>query len=203
MIPNGGRRKPPRRIPEVLTADEQTLLLAQLNPKTPSGIRNLSLICIMLNAGLSAREVRDLQIRNLDLKSGQLNVRGRDRKERIIWLSDDDLALLKKWLSFRDSSSILPRSSSKLVFTSLDGTKPICGRWLRKMVKRLGEKAGVSVDLHPHMLRNSFAADLLRQTQNLQLVQKSLGHASLSTTEIYTHIVQDELEDVMKNFRKG
>jgi integrase/recombinase XerD len=69
------------------------------------------------------------------------------------------------------------------------------------MVKRKGKQAGITKDVHPHMLRHSFATDLYRESKNLRLVQKALGHSSISTTEIYTHIIDEELEREMKFFR--
>mgnify|MGYP001314732759 CR=1 FL=1 len=77
-------------------------------------------------------------------------------------------------------------------------------RYLRQMVKRYAEKAGIlsdDKDVHPHTLRHTFATDLLRKTKNIRLVQKALGHSHLSTTEIYTHIVDDEMEEALKSFR--
>ena len=83
--------------------------------------------------------------------------------------------------------------SSDLLFTSLDGSRPISERWLRKMVKRVAEQAGIVKDIHPHSLRHTFATDLLRATKNLRLVQKALGHSNIETTTIYAHIVDEEL----------
>ena len=71
------------------------------------------------------------------------------------------------------------------------------------MVERYCKKAGIPKDIHPHTLRHTFATDLYRETKNIRLVQKALGHADLSTTMIYTHIVDDELEDALKTFRRA
>ena len=71
------------------------------------------------------------------------------------------------------------------------------------MVKRLATKAGISKDVHPHTLRHTFATDLYRQTKNLRLTQKALGHSQISSTMIYTHIVDDEMEEALKTFRAG
>jgi len=76
-------------------------------------------------------------------------------------------------------------------------------RYLRAMIKRRAKKSGITKDVHPHLLRHTFATDLLRSTKNIRLVQKSLGHASLSSTMIYTHIYDEELERAFKSFRKS
>ena len=93
------------------------------------------------------------------------------------------------------------KPESKLLFTTLGGKK-INDRYLRAMVKRRVKKAGVTKDVHPHTLRHTFATDLYRDTKNIKLVQKALGHAALSNTMIYTHIHDEELESAMKSFRK-
>ncbi len=88
------------------------------------------------------------------------------------------------------------------MLTTLEG-KPISPRYVQQMVKRTATKAGITKNIHPHTLRHSFATDLYRETGKIRLVQKALGHANLSTTQIYTHIVDEELEDALKSFRQA
>jgi len=192
-------RRAPRRIPEVLDPEEQARILGELERSDSlSALRNLALIRLLLNAGLRAREARELKIKHLDFKSGKLKVRGKGRKERVVWLSADDLALVRAWLTRRPGNGA---PSGDLLFTSLDGSRPVNDRWLRRMVKRVAEQAGIVKDIHPHSLRHTFATDLLRATKNLRLVQKALGHSNIETTTIYAHIVDDELENAMKELR--
>mgnify|MGYP001600766443 CR=1 FL=1 len=196
-----GRRKP-RAIPEVLTPEEQTRLLGRLEPTDcPGKLRNLALVRVMLNSGLRASEARAVKVRDIDWNSGRLKVRGKGGKDRVIWLAGNDLILLKNWLDHKPSSTRMP--SSTLVFTSLDGTKPLCGRWLRKLVTRLATQAGIDKRIHPHTLRHTFATNLLRQEKNLFTVMKALGHANLSTTQIYLHLEDEELETAMKKLGNG
>jgi site-specific recombinase XerD len=196
-------KKPPRKIPEVLDPEEQARMLGELERSASlSNIRNLALIRLLLNAGLRAREARELKIKHLDFKTGRLKVRGKGRKERVVWLSEDDLALIRAWLTRRGSSGNRAPSGD-LLFTSLDGSRPVNDRWLRRMVKAVAEKAGIVKDIHPHSLRHTFATDLLRATKNLRLVQKALGHSNIETTTIYAHIVDEELENAMKELRNG
>jgi len=185
-----------RAIPEVLTPEEQARMLGELEPtNSPGKLRNYAIIRLFLNTGLRAHELAGLTLRNLDLSTGRVKVRGKGGKDRVLWLSDDDVALVRVWLEKRGPSG-------DLVFTSLDGKRPICQRWLRDMVKRVAVKAGIGKDIHPHTLRHTFATDLLRQTKNLRLVQKALGHANITTTTIYTHIVDEELEEAFKELRR-
>jgi len=188
----------PQRLPEVLTHEEQEALLRQPNPKNLNGFRNLCLLRLMLNTGLRASEVLNLKIRDIDWSSGNLMVRqGKGKKDRTLWVGEEDLALLKLWMARKTR---LPES--ELLFPNRNG-KRIMSRYLRCMVKRLAMKAGISKDVHPHTLRHTFATDLLRQTKNLRLTQKALGHSQISSTIVYTHIVDEELEEALKTFRGG
>lgn len=183
-----------RKLPEVLTAEEQEKLLAQPNPKCRTGLRNLCMIRLMLNVGLRASEVLNLRPQDIDWMSGKLMVReGKGKKDRTLWIGEEDLDLLRQWREKRPGGEFL--------FTTLRGER-LDDRYLRAMVKRLARKAGIAKDVHPHTLRHTFATDLYRETKNIRLTQKALGHADLSTTMIYTHIVDEELEEALKSFRK-
>lgn len=184
-----------KKIPEVLSLEEITVLLKQPNPRYPTGLRNLCLMRVMLDSGLRASEVLKLTTFDIDWRSGKLKVRqGKGNKDRILWLNEDCLLLLQRW---REKRPI----NTNFLFPTLDGNQ-LDDRYLRTMVKRYGLKAGISKDVHPHMLRHTFATDLYSQTKNIRMVQKALGHSDLSTTMIYTHIVDDEMENALKNFRR-
>ena len=184
----------PKLLPEVLTSEERQALLSSPNPACRTGLRNLCMLALMLNAGLRSAELLNLHPRDIDPATGRLKVRqGKGKKDRILWLSEADLELLQRWLKIRPDSQYL--------FCTLSGGK-ILSRYLRYLVKRLSTQAGIAKDIHPHTLRHTFATDLYRETKNIRLVQKALGHSDLSTTMIYTHIVDEELEEAMKTFRE-
>ncbi len=193
-----------RRLPVVLTETEQTALLAQPNPRYITGERNRILLRVFLNAGLRLAEAVRLRWRDLDLNSGKLVVReGKGAKDQTLWVSEEDLELLQGW---RERQAQKAEARCEHVFTSVSkGTvgRPINRRYVQEMVKRYAKKAGIAKDISPHTLRHTFATDLYRQTKNIRLVQKALGHADLSTTMIYTHIVDEELEGAMKGFRSA
>lgn len=189
------RQSKAQRIPEVLTSDETKTLLAQPNPRYPTGLRNLCLMRVMLDAGLRASEALKLTVFDINWQSGKLKVvEGKGKKDRILWLNEDCLNLLQKWREKRPTKS-------NLLFTTLDGAS-IDDRYLRRMIKRYGKKAGITKDVHPHMLRHTFATDLYSQTKNIRMVQKALGHSDLASTMIYTHIIDDEMEAAMRSFRR-
>jgi site-specific recombinase XerD len=185
-----------RKIPEVMDQAEQLLLLAPLRgSKAPTKIRNLALLRLMLDSGLRASEALALRTGDLNMDSGQLIVRnGKGGKDRALWIGQATVKLVSKWLL------IAPARKNNLIFTTLKGGK-ISRIYLWKMVNRLAKKAGLSKKIHPHTLRHCFASDLLRDSKNLRLVQKALGHSQITTTQIYTHIVDDELEEAMKCLR--
>ncbi len=182
-----------RTLPDTLNNKERTALLSQPKKRASTGLRDLSMIKLMLNVGLRSSEVLNISVVYLDWISGKLLVKqGKGKKDRIVWINEDDLEIIKEWKEIKPSSPIL--------FTTLKGKK-INDRYLRAMVKRRAKKAGITKDVHPHLLRHTFATDLLRSTKNIRLVQKALGHASLSSTMIYTHVYDEELETSLKSFR--
>jgi len=182
-----------RRLPDTLNNQERTALLSQPNKKARTGLRDLAMIRLMLNAGLRSSEVLNISVEDVDWISGKLIIRhGKGNKDRIMWLNEDDLEIIKEWKEIKPSSPVL--------FTTLKGNK-INDRYLRAMVKRRAKKTDITKDVHPHLLRHTFATDLLRSTKNIRLVQKALGHASLSSTMIYTHVYDEELESALKTFR--
>lgn len=195
---NNGQRKP-RPIPEVLTPDEQSRLLAQFD-SSPAGIRALAIFRLFLDTGLRASELINLKIRDIDWTTGEFMVRqGKGGKDRALALNDADLALLKSYLG---PAAILS-SGNGPVFTSLDGSRPLCGRWLRRFVKRTGEKAGIAKRVHCHGFRHTLACDLLKATNSLKVVQDTLGHENIATTTVYARLVNGEVKQALKNLRNG
>lgn len=182
----------PKKLPKVLTAEEQIALVAQPNPRYLSGLRNRCLLRVMLEAGLRAGEVVALKPERLDMRSCRLMVReGKGAKDRVLWISDDLRDLIGRWLQRRpDSPWLFPTRNGGQLDT----------RYLRTTVKRYAVKAGISEAerVTPHALRHTFATDLLRETGNIRLVQRALGHSDLSTTTVYLHVFDAELEEALR-----
>jgi len=188
------------KIPEVLTETEQEALLSQPNPRYPTGERNRALLRLMLDTGLRLSEATALRWRDIDLTTGKLMVRqGKGAKDRTLWIGDEDLDMLRSW---RERQARDVAGDHEHVFTTLEG-KPVSPRYVQAMVKRYATRANIEKDIHPHTLRHSFATDLYRQTANIRLTQKALGHSNLATTQIYTHIVDEELEGALRSFRSA
>ena len=209
-----------RKIPEVLSEREQKKLLEVFNTRYLAPHRNKVMIKLMLNSGLRLSEVINLEWKHIDLQTGKLKVvEGKGAKDRILWINDETLEKVREWRQ-RQVDEI---GNMEFVFTTSTGNK-LNSTDIRKMVYRYAEKAGIQEEVEknyrdkegnkldetykekkvkPHTLRHTFATDLLRETNNLRIVQKALGHSDISTTQIYTHIVDGEMEEALKNFRNG
>jgi site-specific recombinase XerD len=183
-----------KRLPVVLNNEEQLALLAAPNPKAPTGLRNFGLLSVFLNLGLRVSEALAIKVGDIEWLSSKLTVRaGKGGRDRVLWLTDTDLATLSRWRSVRPTES-------DYLFCTLAGGK-MSDRYVRDFVKRYSLKAGIKKDVHPHTLRHTFATDLYRDAKNIRLVQRALGHVSISTTMIYTHIIDEQLEAALKSFR--
>ncbi len=161
-----------------MSSSEQAALLSQPNKKAPTGLRNLCMLLLMLKAGLRVGEVLALLKTDINWEEGKIHVaESGAAKERTLWLDEELVELLKKWDRLRP-----PESS--IFFSTLKG-KPLKDRYLREMVKRLSRKAGIKKDVHPHLLRSTFAVNLIRETNDIRLAQNALGHRDASTTQSY------------------
>lgn len=186
-----------KKIPDILTLDEQEKLLNQFNLRYITSQRNKTMIQLLLNTGLRLSEMTNLKWNDIDLMTGQVKVvEGKGLKDRILWLDEETLTMLGKW----KQRQFKEWGRSDLVFTTRT-LRPLDGKAVRSMIKTYSDKAGINKHITTHSLRHTFASDLLRDTKNIRIVQKALGHADISSTQIYTHIVDDELEEALKGFR--
>lgn len=186
-----------RKIPEVLNIDEQKLLLQVFNKRYFNSRRNRCMVNLFLHTGLRLSEMLNLRWKDINLMTGQLKVvQGKGDKDRIIWINDNMLQELCDWRE--DQTETIGKS--EYVYSTRE-CKRLRDSDIRQMLYKYSEKA-LQKRISPHTLRHTYATDLLRETKNIRLVQKALGHADLSTTMIYTHIVDDEMENALKNFKK-
>ena len=187
----------PKKLPRVLSADEQEQLLAEFNVRWDSALRNKALVTTMLDTGLRAGEIVALCPEHIDWRTCKLTVRqGKGSKDRTLWFGTDLRDLLTEWLE--------RRPESEFVFGTRDGGQ-LQTRYLREMVKRMARKAEIPEwqRVSPHTLRHTFASDLYRETGDLRLVQQALGHSSVTTTQIYVHLADREVEHALKTFRQS
>ncbi len=185
---------PHRRLPDVLTTDELQRLYAAPNVHCLTGLRNAVALRLLGNLGLRVGELTQLRLPDVHWTTGRVNLNGLKGGHRMLWIADDDLDLLQTWRERRPVPS-------PYVFCTLKGG-PLTTKYFREAIKRIAKRAGLDKDIHPHMLRHTFATDIYRETKDIRLVQKALGHADLSTTMIYTHLFDPEMEHAIKNLRR-
>ena len=184
-----------RKLPKFLTADEIGRLLAAPRPGQSGGLRDRAILELMYSAGVRVRELVNLDDADLDLRGGTVRVRGKGRRERLGIVGSHARDALGAWLAARPRPvAALPRGSSRPLFTNRFG-----GRLSVRGVARLLEKhlavAGLTRRASPHTLRHSFATHLLDAGADIRSVQELLGHKSLVTTQIYTHVTTTRLLD--------
>ncbi len=191
----------PDKLPKILTEEETDLLLAQPNQRYFGPHRDYLFMRLMLKAGLRASEATALQPEHIGLMSGKLSVReGKGAKDRTLWVGEDLLEELREWTDRRNEEvDDMEGSGSKFLLPTRKGTE-VATSHLRRSVKRYARKASIEEvgRVSPHTLRHTFATRLYRETGNIRLTQKALGHSDLSTTMIYTHVVDEELEGAMR-----
>lgn len=186
-----------KKLPDILTVAEQEKLLNQFNLRYITPQRNKTMIQFLLNTGLRLSEMINLKWRDVVLMTDQLKViEGKGLKDRILWLDEQTILMLGEWKQ-RQSKEW---GKTDYVFTTRT-LRLLDGKAVRTMIKTYSEKAGITKHITTHSLRHTFASDLLREMKNIQIVQKALGHADISSIQIYTHIVDEELENAMKGFR--
>ena len=186
-----------KKIPDVLDEDEQKRLLDQFNLRYITPHRNRTIIMLLLNTGLRLAEMTNLKWSDINLTSGQVKVvEGKGLKDRIVYIDNNMLEELRSWRE----RQLEVWGSTPYVFTTRT-LKLLDGKYVWNMIKTYKDKAGIDKKITTHSLRHTFATDLLRDSKNIRIVQKALGHSDISTTQVYTHIVDDELEDAMKKLR--
>jgi integrase/recombinase XerD len=185
-------------LPKFLSLEEVDRLLAQPDTSTPRGLRDKALIEVLYATGLRVSELVSLKTNNLHLDEGYLTCVGKGSKERIVPIGQEAADWLNKYIA-QGRRALLNGSSPWLFVNARDGG-PLSRVGFWKVLKEYGIKAGVSRELSPHVLRHSFATHLLERGADLRAIQVMLGHADLSTTQIYTHVLEARLRAVYDRY---
>jgi integrase/recombinase XerD len=186
-----------RSLPGYLRLEDVDRLLKQPDDKTPLGLRDRAMLEVLYSTGLRVSELIHLRTADLDAKVGCIRCIGKGDKERIVPVGKKALAVVERYL--RDARPRLAKkhAPSPMLFVNRRG-QPLTRVGVWKILSDHGKRAGFRMALTPHMLRHSFATHLLERGADLRSVQLMLGHSDISTTQIYTHVVEDRLKQVYK-----
>lgn len=186
-----------KHLPEVLTVQEIDDMIAHIDMSKPEGHRNRAIIEMLYGSGLRVSELTDLRLSNIYRQDGYMRIIGKGNKQRLVPLSPESDKQLGYWLEDRNRLDIKPEATD-IVFLNHYG-RQLTRAMIFIIVKRLAQAADIRKNISPHTLRHSFATHLLQNGADLRIIQQLLGHESIVTTEIYTHInIHDLREAVLK-----
>ena len=183
-----------RKLPQVLTRGEIDRLLSQPHGAEPYALRDRALLELMYACGLRASEAVGLELEDVDLDEGVLKARGKGAKERIVPIGQAARRALTRYLE-RGRPALVKKAPETHLFVNFRGTR-LTRQGLYKIVRRHAVTAGLADRMSPHTLRHTFATHLLAGGCDLRSVQEMLGHADVSTTQLYTHLSSERLKDV-------
>jgi len=175
--------KSPKRLPKALAAD-QAVQLVTVEPTSVLAMRDRALLELLYSSGLRLSEIATLDLAQLDLGAGMVRVTGKGNKTRLVPVGRHAREALQAWLAAR---APIARADEAAVFVGENGAR-LSGRQIERRVAHWAKRRGIGQPVHPHMLRHSFASHLLESSGDLRAVQELLGHANLSTTQVYTHL---------------
>jgi integrase/recombinase XerD len=187
-----------KRLPKALTNQEIDQLLTPETPETPANLCDQAILELAYASGLRLAELRNARLEHLHLDAGFINVVGKGNKERVVPVGSKAVAALERYLAVGRPKLVTPRSTANVFLTRRGTAFAPVTLWLR--VKQRVRRAGIPRNVTPHMLRHSFATHLLDHGADLRVIQELLGHASISTTEVYTHVAATRLRDVHRKY---
>lgn len=186
-----------RKLPKILTRDEVAQLLEAPNLRYPTGLRNRCMLELMYRAGLRVSEVAELKPRDVDVRKGIVRIFDGKGGDGTAYFDAETLRILiDQWKVVRNT---LPKSA--FLFCTLDGGQ-VSPRYLQQMVQRMRRRAGITAICTPHVLRHTFATELLGEGFSMREVQDALRHADVSTTQVYTHVLDEQLRSKIQQRRR-
>jgi integrase/recombinase XerD len=186
-----------RSLPGYLKQADVEKLLTQPDQKTPQGLRDRAMLEVLYSTGLRVSELTGLRVADVDMKVGSVRCVGKGDKERIVPIGKKAVAMVDKYLRAARPKMLAKGASGPELFINRRG-KALTRVGVWKILSDYGKQAGLRVALTPHKLRHSFATHLLERGADLRSVQLMLGHSDISTTQIYTHLVEERLKQIYK-----
>ena len=187
-----------QRLPKALNNDEIAKLLALESPETAVNLCDQAILELAYASGLRLAELKNLRLEQLHLESGFINIIGKGNKERVVPVGKKAVAALQRYIEAGRPKLVTPKSPANVFLTRRGTPFASVTMWLR--IKHRVRRAGIARNITPHMLRHSFATHLLEHGADLRVIQELLGHANISTTEIYTHVSGNRLREVHRKF---
>jgi integrase/recombinase XerD len=195
--------RPPRAwkvLPRYLSVEDVDRLIAEPDVSTPRGLRDRALIELLYATGMRVSELVGLRPADINLDARYLTCTGKGDKQRIVPIGDEAARWVRDYLRDARPTLLARRSSSRLFVNARGGGPGLTRVGFWKILKRYAKHAGLSPNLSPHTLRHSFATHLLERGADLRAIQMMLGHADLSTTQIYTHVLEQRMRSVYDRF---
>lgn len=186
-------------LPDTLSLDDIQKIVSSIDLSTLIGRRNHCIIEVLYGCGLRVSELIDLKLSNINFKERFLKVEGKGGKIRLVPLAEYTVNLIREYIAEVRSQSKINSKFSDYVFINGRGSK-MSRVIVFLIIKELAQKAGVKKKVSPHTFRHSFATHLLQNGADLRYIQEMLGHSSITTTQIYTHLETEELREVILNF---
>jgi integrase/recombinase XerD len=186
-------------LPDTLSFEDIERIIAAINVSTDLGKRNQCMIEVLYGCGLRVSELIDIKISNINFKENYLKVDGKGDKSRFVPLADYTSRLIRDYIRNVRSQYKINKKFEDILFLNSRGSA-MSRVIVFIIIKELTEKAGISKRISPHTFRHSFATHLLQNGADLRYIQEMLGHSSITTTEIYTHLKTEELRDVILNY---
>jgi integrase/recombinase XerC len=180
-----------KRLPTFLTTEEMRSLLNSPGISTPQGLRDLAILELLYAAGLRVSEIASLDTGSVDLEMRQIRVWGKGSKERMVLMGKPAAEVLGRYLSY-GRTKMLGQSKTNALFINRYGER-IAERRIQYLIKKYAEQAGIRGRVFPHILRHTFATHMLDGGADLRVVQELLGHANLSSTQVYTHVTHSQM----------
>jgi integrase/recombinase XerD len=187
-----------RLLPEMLNEEEVARLMAVPLPDTPIGLRDRAVLEVLYASGLRAEEIASLRLENFLRDDKLLRVIGKGNRERVVPVGEKAIAALDGWLTRGRPQWVKARTGGE-IFLGAHGRRLTTAR-LWQIVRETAKLAGIEKPIWPHLLRHSFATHLLSHGADLRAIQEMLGHASLATTQVYTHVDQARLKQIHRQF---
>ena len=190
--------KLPKTLPEVLSHEEIQKMIENIDFSKFSGERDKAILMLLYGSGLRVSELITLKMNDLYLDDGFIKVTGKGNKERLVPIGSKTIRQLSYYFSSYRAKLSNQNDASNVILNQKGA--PLSRVYIFKIIKRLAEKAGVSKNISPHTLRHSFATVLIESGADLRAVQQMLGHESITTTEIYTHLDRSYLKSIIEQY---